>query len=488
MTAIVKTNEKVTGNYAVNNSYIFIARKSSATGLVINWTNYYSIPWGKYTIKESDFRSKTATFSTPQYLDLTTGQYCILIISNLHEGFGGTIINIEYDYNTGLYNYQCQDFSRAYQGKVDLVSTKATMHRVLQYLITQGGVPLKGNVSKQKKIYKKVLSGLLSKYKYAQKAFGSILDFNPMTEKKNIIIRNKSWIEAIRTLVYGSGAYIDVYFNKYGQIQIEPYHKDDFLNTGLLLTANELSEVTQKFDTTNIITGVTIHNADKKKQGTFYSSESLINLDLTAFFGNLSTSIDSSTSNTSTSTSASSSKTCKKSTNKTKDNGNPYGTKKKVWLNSDNINGRSSDMQFMKDVAKILKKNGWKTKIVGIGPNTHTENYMGPKNGIWFCIYGGADGAVFRETVTNNSYTNKLKRLGSRTVIGMHGGGDIRKGGKYYKYLPRAHDDNYSPSSFNGISHPLQVLTKGKVPIMYASNASKMAAKFLAGGDNPEAC
>ena len=70
----------------------------------------------------------------------------------------------------------------------------------------------------------------------------------------------------------------------------------------------------------------------------------------------------------------------------------------------------------------------------------------------------------------------------------MKQGGDIRKGGKYYKYLPRAHDDNYSPASFKGISYPLDMLTKGKVPIMYAGTADNMVAKFLAGGDNPKAC
>jgi hypothetical protein len=70
----------------------------------------------------------------------------------------------------------------------------------------------------------------------------------------------------------------------------------------------------------------------------------------------------------------------------------------------------------------------------------------------------------------------------------MHGGGDIRKGGKYYKYLPRAHDDNYSASSFKGVSYPLKMLTDGKVPIMYAGNVKDMVAKFLAGGDNPKAC
>ena len=142
----------------------------------------------------------------------------------------------------------------------------------------------------------------------------------------------------------------------------------------------------------------------------------------------------------------------------------------------------------MEDIAKILRKNGWKTKIVGVGPNYHTERYMGPKNGIWFCIYGGADAAVFKETVGKNSYTNKLKRLGSRTVIGMRQGCDIRKGGKCYKWLKRAHDDNYSGSGFGGVKYPLKMLTNGKVPIGYADTAKQMAAKFLKGMDNPEAC
>ena len=491
MTAIVKTNLTVLGNYAANNAYILITRKSSATGLDVLWNGYINIPWEKYTITETDFRMKTATFSTPQYIDLTTGTYAILITTPLHEDFGGVIMNIDYDSTSGMYSYQCQDWSRVYQGKIDVVSKNKTVHRLLQFLITQGGVSLVGSVSKAKlKQHKKVLSGLRPAYQYAQRAFGSTFEFNPMTEKTNIIIRGKSWIEAIRDLVYASGAYIDVYFDKYGRIQIEPYHKDDFMNTGLLLTANEIAEYSQSFDTTNIITGVTVQSTDKTKNGKHYTSRELIGIDLSAIFGNLTTVIENPNQTTSTNNATSSKKTSKKkkSTSKTKTT-NPYGTKKKVvWLNSDNIRGKSADRKFMEDIAKILKKNGWKTKIVGVGPNTHTENYMGPKNGIWFCIYGGADAAVFKECVGKNSYTNKLKRLGSRTVIGMRQGCDIRKGGKCYKWLPRAHDDNYSGSGFKGLSYPLNVLTKGKVPIGYAGTAKQMAAKFLKGMDNPKAC
>ena len=491
MAAIVKTTQTVNGTYAANNAYILITRKNDAMGLDVMWNGYVNIIWEKYTVTESDFRIKTATFSTPQYLDLTTGTYAILITTPLHEDFGGTIIDIDYDNKTGLYSYQCQDWSRVYQGKIDVVSKKKTVHRLLQFLITQGGVPLVGAVSKAKlKQYKKVLSGLRPAYQYNQKAFGSIIDFNPMTVKSNVIIRGKSWIEAIRDLVFGSGAYIDVYFDKYGRIQIEPYTKDDFFNTGLLLTAKEIGEYTQSFDTTNIITGVTVESNDKSKNGKHYTSRDLIGIDLAAIFGNLTTVIGNpNQSSSSTNSSSNSSKNSnKQSSTKTKTK-NPYGTKKKVvWLNSDNILGKSTDMKFMKDIAKILRKNGWKTKIIGVGPNYHTEKYMGPKKGVWFCLYGGADAAVFREAAGKNSYTNKLKKLGSRTVIGMHGGADIRKGGKAYKWLPRAHDDNYSGSGFNGLSYPLNVLTKGKVPIGYASTAKQMAAKFLKGMDNPKAC
>ena len=491
MAAIVKTTQTVNGTYAANNAYILITRKNDAMGLDVMWNGYVNIIWEKYTVTESDFRIKTATFSTPQYLDLTTGTYAILITTPLHEDFGGTIIDIDYDNKTGLYSYQCQDWSRVYQGKIDVVSKKKTVHRLLQFLITQGGVPLVGAVSKAKlKQYKKVLSGLRPAYQYNQKDFGSIIDFNPMTVKSNVIIRGKSWIEAIRDLVFGSGAYIDVYFDKYGRIQIEPYTKDDFFNTGLLLTAKEIGEYTQSFDTTNIITGVTVESNDKSKNGKHYTSRDLIGIDLAAIFGNLTTVIGNPNQSNSSSNSSrnSSSNPNKQSITKTKTK-NPYGTKKKVvWLNSDNIRGKSTDRKFMEDIAKILRKNGWKTKIVGVGPNTHTERYMGPKNGIWFCIYGGADAAVFKETVGKNSYTNKLKRLGSRTVIGMRQGCDIRKGGKCYKWLKRAHDDNYSGSGFGGVKYPLKMLTNGKVPIGYAGTAKQMAAKFLKGMDNPEAC
>ena len=76
---------------------------------------------------------------------------------------------------------------------------------------------------------------------------------------------------------------------------------------------------------------------------------------------------------------------------------------------------------------------------------------------------------------------------GSRTVVGFRGACDIRKGGKCYKKVGRAYDDNFS-SRDPTIKYPAKYLTNYAIPFMYASTPEKMAAKFLAGGDNKEAC
>lgn len=486
MVAITKTNEV---NYDVNliqnHTFIYVTRKADARQMWINWKSKDLIYWSSYSIKETDMRKETATFTSPQYLDLTTGQYCVLISSPYHKNFAGIILSNEYDEDTGMYTYQCQDFSRTYQGKVEFVAVNVTVHRILKMLLTKGWIGLNGKITDaQKKEWSKVLSGLKPAYQYEQKLYGASKNSNPMTEKVNMVAKDKSFIDAIRDLVYGSGAYIEVYFDSYGICHINPYHKDD-LKKGLVLSANTVTNRKFKFDTTNIITGAVVQSKDKLKAGTYYGSSQVLNLDITAFFGDLAGSVN----QDSTSNNSSSNGSSKKSTT-TKNKNNPYNTKKKkVYITSDKIGTKTADKKFMNDIAAKLKKNGWTTKVVGRGPNAHSETHMkNYKDGVWFCIYGGADAAVFKETVGKNSYTNKLKKNNLRTVIGMHGGGDIRKGGKYYKFLPRAHDDNYSPKSFKGIKYPLSVLTKGKVPIMYASTADKMVAKFLAGGDNPKAC
>lgn len=486
--SIDKTNETIeTGLSNADKSYIFIARKTVAPSVNLDkkyWKNGLRIEWSKYQIKESDMRSMTASFTTNQYLDLTTGQYTVLITSPYHQSFGGVIISVDYDDKTDLYTYQCQDFSRMYQSKVDLVVNNVSVHRILQYLITRGAINLKGDVSSKLKKYKELLSGLRPASHYWERAWGGLTDSNPMAVKKKMIIRNKSFIEVIRDLAISK--YVDVYFDKYGIIHIEPYVKSEWLNTGLILTMPEIASLKPKFDTTNIITGVTVHNTDKLKAGTDYESSSLVNLDLSAFFGDLRTSIDNPNQSTGNASNSSSKNKTSSKTSKTKTKGNNiYGTGKKViYLNTDSITSYSADMKRMEDMKKILKKNGWEVHIVGVGSETHYKRRNEVKKGIWFCLYGGVCAGTLREHCTSKWFLEPLKKNKSRVVVGFFPPSkSIKKGGKYYKHLPPAHDWQNNRAYAN-IDYPAKFLSKYGIPWMYADNAKEMASKFLAGGDN----
>ena len=489
LVAIKKTNTKINDNLKINEAHIYVTRPNNARVSYINWKKgtYGEWHWTKYNIKETDMRTKTASFTSPNSLDLTTGVYLVLITSPMHEDFGGVIISVEYDETTGLYTYQCQDYSRFYQGKFEaIVGKNITQYRLLQYLITRGGIDFQGKVSKKKlKEFKNELSGLRPAYQYDQKYWGNVLSYNMMTQKNLMIFRDKSWIEAIRDLVYGSGSFIDVHFDKYGTLHLEPYYVTDLFKTGLYITTPEIAKRTFKFDTTDIITGVNVQSTNKSSIGKFYFSTDLVKLDLSAFFGRL----DASITNPNTSKSTSSNKSQKKSTTKTTTN-NPYNTKRKaVEISSDNINSKSKDKARLNEIAKLLRKNGWEVINHGVGSNMHSERHLEIKNGVHFCLMGGVDAGMIREVSINSSYVKKQKRLNSRTVWAwLPPASDIRKGGKRYAWMPRSDDDNYSPRGFKGVEYPSKKLIKAKVPFMYGSNAEEIVAKFLKGGDEPDAC
>jgi len=492
--AIKKSDEQISGNFFKNDAHVYVTRKALASQIVVLYKNKHEIHWTKYQIKESDRRQKTATFTSPNYFDLTTGVYCVLITSKMHEDFGGILISVKYNEDTGLYEYQCQDHSRAYQSKFESMyknSKGNDLHRILCNLITRGNV---GNGHKptknELKLWSDVLSGLRPASHYWQGAWGGVDKVNPMTNSYQLVMRNSSYIEAIRNLVFATGAYIDVYIDKYGVVQIEPLHKDDWENTGLYLTTPEMSSVEHTFDTTNIITGTLVHNADKSKLGVIYTSPDLLNIDLKAVFGNLRASIDNpnqstTTSNTNAKTNNAKNKTSKKQSVTNKKNNNIYGTKKKVvWLNIDWITGQSSDYGKMNTIKSVLQKNGWEVHIAGWGSESHYQRRAECKNGIWFCLYGGACGGTLREHGADDWFLNPLKRNKSRVVVGFFPPtSSIKHGGKYYKHLPPAHDWQGS-QSYAHIDYPAKFLSKHGVPFMYANTPKEMASKFLAGGDN----
>ena len=491
----VKSDE-TTESHSVKQDQVrlLLFRKDNANGFInFNFVRGYdTLKFTKFQIKETDLRVKTATFSSPTYVDLTTGQYCILLLSPYHENFGGVILSVEYDEDNELYDYQCQDWSRQWLSKTtfNIPSNSVDIYHILWSLLTRNGLDVskKYTMNDIKKLgYSHHVSGLRPAYQYYEPYWGGSLKLNTMTMKPSYYSRDLTNIEQMRTLIYGNTPLIDLHVDEYGVVHFDPIHVNDFTK-GLIELPFEITTNRKfKFDVTNIISRVNVDTGDLSYG--VYSSDDLLGLDLFAFVGTVTSTIQRENNTTTIKSNKKSSNTSKTSTTSNKNTYNPYGKKKVCWVQSDNINGKSSDLKFIKDFAKKLRKKGWKVKVIGVGSNLHSEIYANVKNGIWFCIYGGACAGTIRETYANTSYRRKIKKNNSRTVLGFRPpSGNIRKGGKYYKWLPRAHDDNFSPSSFRGISYPSKYLTKKKVPFMYASSVDEMVAKFIAGGDNPDAC
>ena len=120
---------------------LLLFRKDNANGFIdFNLVRGYdTLKFTKFQIKETDLRVKTATFSSPTYVDLTTGQYCILLLSPYHENFGGVILSVEYDEDNELYNYQCQDWSRQWLNKTtyNIFSNSVDIYHLLWSLLTR---------------------------------------------------------------------------------------------------------------------------------------------------------------------------------------------------------------------------------------------------------------------------------------------------------------------------------------------------------------
>lgn len=451
---------------------------------ISTWSGAVSMPYKKYSIKESDMRIKTASFVSPNYIDLTTGQYAIRIVSKYHENFAGILLDVDYDEDTDLYTYQCQDFSRLYMGKCECIWNKSRIYDGLLQLLAHG--QMKKKISR--KGFEDVCSGLRALKYYDQSLYpNQHYKGNPFKQNISLISRDKTEIELIRSLVFSRLGYFDIYFNDCGILQIKPLSKTDWENTGLHLSSTEYANRKFKFSTANAITGVVVNGSDAS-YGPTYKSKQLTKLDLKAFFGNVTTSISDPVQKSAT----------KKTSNAVKNKNNtgainsdnPYGTKRKVvYMNIDSIDGYSSDQNKMDKMCDLLKKHGWECHTCGVGNWSHYERRGEVYGGIWFTLYGGACAGTLYETCTNNWFRKPLVNHGSRTVVGFFPpAGDIRKGGKYYKWLPRAHDDGFSSYNFTGVSHMADMLTKCAVPFMYAKNPAEMVSKFLKGGDNPEAC
>ena len=387
------------GDYHV---YITTVYSGTGKGIWIGGTHWVEIPWTKYQIKESDFRVKTATLTSPTLLDLTTGQKFIKLVSTKHENFMGTVLDDDYTENKdGTYSYKLQDMSRQFMRKIVTISTGTVdNYRLLQSLLTGNQLGHTAKITSEvKQACKEMWSGLRAKYKYAGSYMGNPVGSNLMENKPKLIIRNATVMDAIRAICYSSG-YIDLYFDDNGILQLKPINLEDWRNTGLRLSVDETSSRQFKFDTTNSITRVLIGGETDTQLGTAYDSSDMVGLDLSAFFGYNSTYVDNP--NKQSSSGSKTTKATKNTNNQTNTNtapvgknGNPFNNKpKRIIVSADN----GSD-SFRTSIINLLKKDGWSVTDLGTGSDQHSRSYdiLDSKYAVNLTIYNGMCAGTIKE-------------------------------------------------------------------------------------------
>ena len=358
------------------------------TFYVSSWKNAIKIPYQKYTIKETDFRVKTATFTTRQQIDLTTGVYAVLINSKYHENFSGIILDRDYDEDTGFSTYQCQDWSRKHMLRDEYIANNAKLYYVIRQLLTNCQIPLKPSDA-QLTAYKPILKGLRALGKYEQSLYdGNIYKGNPLNQTISLISRNKTYMELIRSLIFNCLGYFDIWWNQKGVLQIEPISKKDWEDTGLVLSDGGYYDRKFKFSTTNAITGVTVNGSDLTS-GTGVSAKSLTGLDVATFFGNITASTNNPNKNTSNAVAKKTTTTTnKKTTTATKNKyDNPFNNKaRRVWVNADEGSNAMKNA-----LVKQLQKAGWKVHPGKTWREAHYYDYWNVTNkySVYVTIYNG---------------------------------------------------------------------------------------------------
>ena len=221
---------------------------------------FYEMPFTSYEITETDPRVKTAKFTSNQYVDITLGRSWIYITSPYHENFGGQILKVDYDKNTQLYTYQCQDGRRQYISKNrTLVERNIKVYDVLEGLLISPSITDSFTIpisDETRKFYAPLLTGLRPMDAYNIPLSPVMKPINKLSEQCPEILSYDRIIDQIMALAHYGETPTDVYFTPDGVCHIDPVDLNVWLKSGLKLTHSDLAHYKYGFDATNIITGV----------------------------------------------------------------------------------------------------------------------------------------------------------------------------------------------------------------------------------------
>jgi len=129
-----------------------------------------------------------------------------------------------------------------------------------------------------------------------------------------------------------------------------------------------------------------------------------------------------------------------------------------VVVNSDNIDGKSTDKERIKIVCDALRQAGYTAVESGVGPNWHVTDMRTHKNSYIVCIVGGLCAGTIQDYGAKyyQNYMSQNNNRGGQALYGKHSKYKVPL--DQLTFLERAWDDNFSPSGFKGINNPAQYM------------------------------
>ena len=423
-------------------TYVLWRRYNKTDDEYSDWKN---MQWVKYSIKETDMRIKTMTFNSPDYIDLTQGRVHIKIICEGHENVQGVILSVDEDEDTGLWNYQCQDYNRLLNMKSHLYGANMGVYDTIKSVLD-----------------KLEMSALLEPIEYYhQQQYSDIQSFNPMEKRISAIYDKVPYGNIIRSLIFDNNVFADFYFPNELPV-IEPYNRDEWLGKGIYISTPELASYNMKFDITNILTEVVVKSSEAMTKGKTYTSSDLLGVDLACFYGYMKTVID----------------------NPVKENSNGGGLvnvskETPILVNSDNINGKANDQKMIDDCIAGLKNKGY-TNVIGGSINPDCKYHDMSKladNGVMFWICGGICAGTIRDMASDYF----IKQLNGKKMVCGFLAPPVDDDLDQLSYIGNAWDDNFSKGS-NGLNNPGDFMVEHNLPYVYGSSGQQLADNFTNGG------
>lgn len=319
------------------------------------YTEYEEVRFTNFEMQDEYPRIRTASFESPDNIDLTEGRVAVLIAGDCND-FGGIIIKKTFDSEKRLYKYQCQGFmERIMAAPVYVVANGGhTAHHLISEYLAEVGLPsvnlgeeddydvfideftkemlkanedledsvemfnsrndLKIDVESVTGVYgssssedetedteseddsgvqKQTTAGLIMTEEESHDDSYDII--NTFKAKPAGIYDKLTGGDFIRTLIFDYGINVDFYGDVNGIPHFDVMDMEEWKTTGWHISADMGygTDYESEFDITNVVTQVGVKNIQAiNGNGELYTSEELLGVNLEKYVGRMGTIVD----------------------------------------------------------------------------------------------------------------------------------------------------------------------------------------------------